>query len=63
MITTTTWFILDIALYGTGVYSSFITSTIVPKLMKGTLSKAILMSGLPYIVGLPGLFLWQLYTF
>ncbi len=56
LITTTTWFILDIALYGTGVYSSFITSTIVPQLMKGTLSKAILMSGLPYIVGLPGYF-------
>ena len=54
--TTMTWFLMDIALYGTGVYSSFISSAIVPHLTTASLKEQITVIGLPYIVGLPGYF-------
>ncbi len=56
LITTSTWFILDIAFYGTGIYSSFISSSIIPHLTQENIKTAIFIIGLPYLVGLPGYF-------
>ena len=53
--TTVPWFLMDVALYGTGIFSSPITSA-----MLGA-SKAVwvdvLKSGLPLLVGIPGYFI------
>ncbi|MGC8568539.1 MAG: MFS transporter [Nitrososphaeria archaeon] len=56
LVTTSTWFLMDVALYGTGVYSTFITSSILPRLSAESLRLAIFLGGLPYLVGLPGYF-------
>ncbi len=52
-ITMSTWFILDIAYYGTGIYSSPIVSTILPST---TLPMKVLIAGLPFMVGFFGYF-------
>jgi PHS family inorganic phosphate transporter-like MFS transporter len=49
-----TWFIEDVALYGTGAYSGVITSTVLGP--SGTVERAILYAGIPYMVGLFGYF-------
>ncbi|MGC8565001.1 MAG: MFS transporter [Thermoplasmata archaeon] len=53
LITSSTWFFLDIAYYGTGIYSSPIVSNIVSA---GTLPMKILIAGLPFMVGFFGYF-------
>lgn len=53
--TTLPWLILDVALYGMGLYSDFITFAIFPTL-KGSLILNELRAGIPYIIGLPGYF-------
>ncbi len=55
-LTASTWFILDIAFYGTGIYSSFIDSTIIPYLIQENIKTAIFVIGLPYLISLPGYF-------
>jgi len=52
--TTSTWFIVDMALYGTGTYQGVITSSILGP--ASSLEKAILYAGLPYIIGFFGYF-------
>ena len=52
-ITMSTWFILDIAYYGTGIYSSPIVSTILPAT---TLPMKVLIAGMPFMVGFFGYF-------
>ncbi|BBD71769.1 MFS transporter [Sulfodiicoccus acidiphilus] len=52
--TASTWFILDMALYGTGAYSGVIVSSILGT--ASTLEKAILYAGIPYIIGFFGYF-------
>lgn len=52
--TTVSWFLVDIALYGTGIYSSSIVSGIV-----GSSSSIVMTtfeSGIPFLVGVPGYF-------
>lgn len=53
--TTLPWFILDVALYGTGLYSDFMTSSLMPTI-KSTIIFNELRAGIPYIIGLPGYF-------
>lgn len=49
-----TWFILDIAFYGTGIYSSTIVTSILGHTTN--LGFKIFQSGIPFMVGLPGYF-------
>ena len=64
-----TWFILDIAFYGTGVYSaavlapifgnpfpSHITATLSLSQFQSDLAKALFLGAVPYLVGFPGYF-------
>ncbi|MGC8497505.1 MAG: MFS transporter [Thermoplasmata archaeon] len=53
MITMSTWFMLDIAYYGTGIYSSPIVSNILPVT---SLPMKVLIAGLPFMVGFFGYF-------
>lgn len=53
-ITSSTWFLLDVAFYGTGVYSSVMVNQFFGKIT--SLSQTIFLSGLPYFVGLFGYF-------
>ncbi|MGC9071802.1 MAG: MFS transporter [Acidilobus sp.] len=48
------WLLMDVALYGTGVFSSAITSTMLPG---RTLFHQVLRSGVPLLIGIPGYFL------
>lgn len=48
------WFLMDIALYGTGVYSSIVTASIIGP-AKSTL-QAIFYQSLPFLAGFPGYF-------
>ncbi|AHC51229.1 MFS transporter [Sulfolobus acidocaldarius SUSAZ] len=61
-----TWFILDIAFYGTGVYSSSVITPIFGSPFSSTitsisefqseLAKQLFIGGIPYLVGFPGYF-------
>lgn len=52
--TTSTWFLLDVAFYGTGVYSGpIVTSILGPA---SSLTELILYAGIPFMVGFPGYF-------
>jgi PHS family inorganic phosphate transporter-like MFS transporter len=53
VITMSTWFMLDIAYYGTGIYSSPIVSNILPAT---NLPMKVLIAGLPFMVGFFGYF-------
>ncbi|MGC9210169.1 MAG: MFS transporter [Acidilobus sp.] len=48
------WLLMDVALYGTGVFSSAITSTMLPG---KTLFASILRAGVPLLIGIPGYFM------
>ncbi len=48
------WLLMDIALYGTGIFSGAITSTMVPG---KTLFDQVLRSGTPLLIGIPGYFI------
>jgi len=52
--TTVPWFLMDIAFYGTGIYSSSIVSGIVGS--SSSTVMAIFESGIPFLVGVPGYF-------
>ena len=52
--TTVPWFLMDIALYGTGVYSGAVVSSIMGQAK--SIFQQILYQGLPFMVGLPGYF-------
>ncbi|PVU75997.1 MFS transporter [Sulfolobus islandicus] len=52
--TAVSWFIIDIALYGTGIYSGAITQLILGK--PSSIANLILEQGLPYMVGFFGYF-------
>lgn len=64
--TTVPWFIMDIAFYGTGIYSGPIvssifgtpyTSTNLPlTVYQADTAKYVLLAGIPYLVGFPGYF-------
>lgn len=53
VVTAGSWFLLDMAFYGTGIYSSTFTSSILPST---TLFNKILVAGLPFFVGFFGYF-------
>ncbi len=53
LVTASTWFFLDIAYYGTGIYSSPIVSNIIPAT---SLPMKVLIAGLPFMVGFFGYF-------
>ncbi len=48
------WFLMDIALYGTGIFSGSITSSMIPG---KTIFDAVLRSGVPLLIGVPGYFI------
>ncbi len=48
------WFLMDVAFYGTGIYSSSIVSGIVGS--SGSIFTTILEAGMPFMVGVPGYF-------
>ena len=48
------WFLMDIAFYGTGIYSSSIVSGIVGS--SSSIAMTIFESGIPFLVGVPGYF-------
>ena len=48
------WFLMDIAFYGTGIYSSSIVSGIIGS--SGSIATTILEAGIPFLVGVPGYF-------
>lgn len=52
--TTLPWLLMDVALYGTGVYSGQLASAIMGR--ASSLSGAILEQGIPFLVGFPGYF-------
>ncbi|MGC9116581.1 MAG: MFS transporter [Conexivisphaera sp.] len=52
--TAVSWFLVDIALYGTGIYSSSIVSGVMGS--SGSLVVTIFESGIPFLVGVPGYF-------
>ncbi|MEL9990213.1 MAG: MFS transporter [Thermoproteus sp.] len=52
--TTVPWFLMDVALYGTGVYSGMVVSSIVGPAK--SLFQEVLHQGIPYLVGFPGYF-------
>jgi len=47
-IASSTWFLMDVAFYGTGIYSGFIVSGLI---QRASLQSQILMAGIPYFVG------------
>ena len=53
LVTGGSWFLLDMAFYGTGVYSGAFTSSILPST---TLFNKVLVAGLPFFVGFFGYF-------
>ena len=53
VVTAGSWFLLDMAFYGTGIYSGEFTSSIIPS---ATLFDKILVAGLPFFVGFFGYF-------
>ncbi len=53
VVTAGSWFLLDMAFYGTGIYSGEFTSSILPST---TLFDKILVAGLPFFVGFFGYF-------
>ncbi len=61
LVTAGTWFLMDIAFYGSGVYSGPIVSSFIPISSSLPASvqieRLILEAGLPFIVGLPGYYL------
>ena len=54
LITSLAWFLMDIAFYGTGIYSGFIVSSMIADT---SLHARILSAGLPYFVGAFGYFI------
>jgi PHS family inorganic phosphate transporter-like MFS transporter len=52
--TAVTWLLMDVALYGTGVFSSDITATMIPG---KSLVAQVLRSGVPLLIGVPGYFI------
>lgn len=48
------WFLMDIALYGTGIFSNAITSSMIPG---KTVFAEVLRSGVPLLIGVPGYFI------
>ncbi len=52
--TTVPWFLMDVALYGTGVYSGAVVTSIVGPAK--SISQTILYQGLPFLAGFPGYF-------
>jgi PHS family inorganic phosphate transporter-like MFS transporter len=48
------WLLMDMALYGTGVFSSSITATMIPG---HSLVAQVLRSGVPLLIGVPGYFI------
>jgi len=61
LVTAGTWFLMDMAFYGSGVYSGPIVSSFIPISSSLPASvqieRLILEAGLPFIVGLPGYYL------
>ena len=61
LVTAGTWFLIDMAFYGSGVYSGPIVSSFIPispSLPASVqIERLILEAGLPFIVGLPGYYL------
>ena len=53
MVTGGSWFFMDMALYGTGIFSGPITGAFLPV---STLTGKIIIAGIPFIVGFPGYF-------
>ncbi len=52
--TAVSWLLVDMALYGTGVFSSSITATMIPG---KSLAAQVLRSGVPLLIGVPGYFI------
>jgi len=52
--TAVSWLLVDMALYGTGVFSSSITATMIPG---HSLVAQVLRSGIPLLIGVPGYFI------
>jgi len=52
--TAVTWLLMDVALYGTGVFSGSITATMIPG---KSLVAQVLRSGVPLLIGVPGYFI------
>ena len=52
--TAVSWLLVDMALYGTGVFSSSITATMIPG---HSLVAQVLRSGVPLLIGVPGYFI------
>ncbi|MCI4459357.1 MAG: MFS transporter [Acidilobus sp.] len=48
------WLLMDVALYGTGVFSDSITATMIPG---KSLVAQVLRSGIPLLIGIPGYFI------
>ena len=61
IVTAGSWFLMDIAYYGSGIYSGPIVSTFIPISsslpVQEQVVKEIIASGLPFLVGFPGYFL------
>jgi len=53
IVTAGSWFLLDIAFYGTGIFSGPITSQIIPP---HSLEQKIVLAGVPFMVGFLGYF-------
>lgn len=51
--TTLPWTFMDMALYGTGVFSSYVTSSLLPT---KSLTASVLRAGVPLLIGIPGYF-------
>ncbi|WP_414633181.1 MFS transporter [Caldivirga sp. UBA161] len=60
IITAGTWFLMDIAYYGTGIYSGPIVTTFLPvstyTALKSRIIHEVFEASLPFLVGLPGYF-------
>ena len=60
IVTAGTWFLMDVAFYGSGIYSGPITSSFIPISsslpVQVQVVKEIIISGLPFLVGFPGYF-------
>lgn len=48
LVASLSWFLMDVAFYGTGIYSGFIVSSMI---QENSLQSRILISGIPYLIG------------